>query len=152
MTAVTPGNAELLALADHHATGCSKFANGECMTMRCLKRGGLRPGKPVTIPDSQNATCEAYETAVILRRLAAKPAEDGPYLVWSNQHRAWWRPYSAGYTTHVHAAGRYSREEAMSISSTSRDGWRRPEDVPEELAIAERDLPAFASTTEEPKR
>lgn len=114
-----------------------------------------------TIDRNAEVAAPIDEAACLLRnkrtiaaalRLAAKPAEDGPYLVWSNQHRAWWHPNSAGYTTHVHAAGRYSREEAMSISSTSRDGWRHPEDVPEELAIAERDLPAFASTTGESKQ
>lgn len=89
----------------------------------------------------------------LLRRLAAKPAEDdGPYLVWSNQHRAWWRPNSAGYTDDVKRAGRYSRAEAMSISFHGRDGWDSPKGVPDELAIAERDVPVFmVSTTGESK-
>lgn len=91
----------------------------------------------------------------IFDRLAAKPADEGLYLVWSNQHRAWWRPNSAGYTDDVKRAGRYSRAEAMSISFHGRDGWDSPKGVPDELAIAERDVPVFTaspSTTGEPKR
>lgn len=31
------------------------------------------------------------------------------YLVWSNEHAAWWGPDHAGYYTRIEAAGRYSR-------------------------------------------
>lgn len=83
-------------------------------------------------------------------RIAAKP--DEPYLVWSNQHRAWWRANSAGYTNDVTQAGRYERAEAISISFQGRDGWHSQKGVPDELAIAERDVPTFAlSTTGHPK-
>lgn len=37
----------------------------------------------------------------------------GNYLIWSNEHRAWWRPDARGYTVHVDRAGRYSRDEAL---------------------------------------
>ena len=64
---------------------------------------------------------------------------DGKYLVWSNEHRCWWRPNSAGYTLHVKSAGRYSREEALSIARGSRRGWVEGR-APDEMAIAERDV------------
>lgn len=64
------------------------------------------------------------------------------YLVWSNEHGAWWRPNRAGYTRDVCAAGRYSRQEAIDISGTSRNGWYDPKQLPDELAINMNDLPA----------
>lgn len=39
------------------------------------------------------------------------------YLVWSNEHKAWWRAGHAGYTYHLSQAGRYTRAEALSICS-----------------------------------
>lgn len=72
---------------------------------------------------------------------------DEQYLVWSNEHRAWWRPKSAGYTYDVRAAGRYTSAEAIDISGTARNGWTNPARVPDELAINIQDLPPdiFAS-------
>jgi hypothetical protein len=66
---------------------------------------------------------------------------DEQYLVWSNEHRAWWRPNRAGYTRDVRAAGRYSRQHAVEISGTSRNGWTDPSRLPDELAINIQDLP-----------
>jgi hypothetical protein len=37
------------------------------------------------------------------------------YLIWSNEHLAWWKPAELGYTTITHNAGRYSKEEADAI-------------------------------------
>lgn len=37
------------------------------------------------------------------------------YLVWSNEHRSWWRPHSCGYTGVISAAGRYTYDEAKRI-------------------------------------
>lgn len=64
---------------------------------------------------------------------------DEKYLVWSNEHRCWWRPNSAGYTLHVKSAGRYSRDEALAIARGSRRGWVEGR-APDEMAIAERDV------------
>lgn len=49
----------------------------------------------------------------------------GAYLIWSNEHRAWWRPNSAGYTIHAEAAGRYPHDKALAICANARDGWQR---------------------------
>lgn len=132
-TTATPGREELVHSVSHLLAGHS-FA---------LITGGHHEEMASKIVDR------------IAERLAAKPADEGLYLVWSNQHRAWWRPKSAGYTDDVKRAGRYSRAEAISISFRGRDGWGSPKDIPDELAIAERDVPAFTvsvSTTGEPKR
>lgn len=64
------------------------------------------------------------------------------YLVWSNEHRAWWRPNSAGYTRDVRRAGRYTRQEAIDISGTARNGWTDPAKLPDEIAVNMNDLPA----------
>lgn len=37
------------------------------------------------------------------------------YLIWSNEHRMWWRPDGRGYTDSLDEAGRYVRETAERI-------------------------------------
>lgn len=55
------------------------------------------------------------------------------YLVWSNEHRAWWRPSAAGYTVHMEAAGRYTRDDAIG-HSLARDDGKVPPEIPVRLA------------------
>lgn len=40
---------------------------------------------------------------------------DEAYLIWSNEHRGWWRPNSMGYTTGLRNAGHYTRDNALRI-------------------------------------
>lgn len=63
---------------------------------------------------------------------------EGKYLVWSNEHRAWWGPDHRGYTRVIERAGRYDRDEAFSIASKRGGGWER-EANPDEIAIPEAD-------------
>lgn len=44
------------------------------------------------------------------------------YLVWSNEHRAWWGPAGRGYVRRVSEAGRYSWPEALAICSRAIPG------------------------------
>lgn len=37
------------------------------------------------------------------------------YLIWSTEHRGWWKPNRHGYTTRTDLAGRFSSEEARNI-------------------------------------
>jgi hypothetical protein len=37
------------------------------------------------------------------------------WLIWSDEHGAWWAPDKAGYTRELELAGRYSLEEATEI-------------------------------------
>jgi hypothetical protein len=37
------------------------------------------------------------------------------YLIWSNEHRMFWRAKRAGYTMLMHQAGRYTKTEATRI-------------------------------------
>jgi len=55
------------------------------------------------------------------------------YLVWSNEHAAWWAPGGRGYTTLTHMAGRYSKEQADEIC---RQANFRPGDINEVAVIA----------------
>lgn len=62
------------------------------------------------------------------------------YVVWSNEHSAWWGPKRSGYYTHLVAAGRYTRDEAIRICQGARGGRRynaNPSEVPILLADAE---------------
>lgn len=37
------------------------------------------------------------------------------YLIWSNEHRGWWKPGGWGYTTLTQRAGFYGEAEATAI-------------------------------------
>ena len=61
------------------------------------------------------------------------------YVVWSNEHSAWWGANRAGYYTHLSSAGRYTRDEAIGICRGARGGRefnRNPSEVPILLADA----------------
>lgn len=53
------------------------------------------------------------------------------YLIWSNEHRRWWRGGGAGYTSRVDDAGLFSRSEAIEISTRALLGRRGVEPLPE---------------------
>lgn len=55
------------------------------------------------------------------------------WLIWSNEHGAWWAPNSRGYTTLLEAAGRYTKEQADVICGKL--GEPRFEGVPDEVAV-----------------
>lgn len=40
---------------------------------------------------------------------------DDAWLVWSHEHRQWWRPGRWGYTPRLSEAGRYSHADALAI-------------------------------------
>lgn len=83
------------------------------------------------------------ETPVLVLRAtppAPTPSEDDTYLVWSNEHAAWWGPNRCGYNTHLSHAGRYTRAEAIKICDGARGGRefnRNPSEVPILLKDAE---------------
>lgn len=67
-------------------------------------------------------------------------SESSEYVVWSNEHSAWWGPDHRGYYSHLSAAGRYSRDEALRICVSARGGRRfneNPSEVPILLADAD---------------
>jgi hypothetical protein len=42
---------------------------------------------------------------------------DQNWLIWSNEHGAWWRPQASGYTRNIGEAGRYTKEFADDVCS-----------------------------------
>lgn len=44
------------------------------------------------------------------------------YLIWSNEHRAWWRPTGRGYTEELAEAGAHTADEAAYIALTAAHG------------------------------
>lgn len=54
------------------------------------------------------------------------------YLIWSNEHHAWWKPGCRGYTTLTHLAGRYTELEARRIV---RDANRTPNCTNDEVMV-----------------
>lgn len=42
------------------------------------------------------------------------------WLIWSNEHSAWWAPNGRGYTNRTAEAGRYPFMEALGICKTYR--------------------------------
>ncbi len=61
------------------------------------------------------------------------------YIIWSNEHRAWWRPNSRGYTPNISDAGVYSREDAMDIVEGA-NKYQEAREAPNELAVPIADL------------
>jgi hypothetical protein len=55
------------------------------------------------------------------------------YLVWSNEHHAYWGP-SGGYTTNWLTAGRFTREEAA--ERCNRRTWEPRKPPPEVMILA----------------
>lgn len=50
------------------------------------------------------------------------------YFIWSIEHDGWWKPDKMGYTASWSNAGRYSKEEAFTISA--RANWSSLNEVP----------------------
>ena len=58
------------------------------------------------------------------------------YLVWSNEHDAWWKPNRRGYTHDVWGAGRYAETEAAEVCRKAAYGWRGGSLPPEVMVPA----------------
>ena len=46
-------------------------------------------------------------------------SDEREYVIWSFEHRTWWRPNKCGYTTRLDDAGRYTKDEAGDIATSS---------------------------------
>lgn len=69
------------------------------------------------------------------------------YLIWSNEHRAWWRPDRCGYTLHIEAAGRYGRIEGREICTGANIPFCH-NTLPNEIMVLESDAIETMQATE----
>jgi hypothetical protein len=72
-----------------------------------------------------------------------------PYLIWSNEHGAWWGPNTVGYVRRIEHAGRYSHEQALHICTNAMPGRRGDEplaEIPVRLADLDFMLQRHAGT------
>jgi hypothetical protein len=78
--------------------------------------------------------------ATLARELLAHPSEtqEREWLIWSNEHRAWWEPDRCGYTENVAEAGRYTLIEARAICTQR--SWVDARHMPPETMIHEKDV------------
>ena len=61
------------------------------------------------------------------------------FLIWSNQHKAWWKPNRVGYTKSVREAGRYPLITAIDICEGA--NWNLGYDQDEEMVPDETMVP-----------
>lgn len=61
---------------------------------------------------------------------------DKPYLIWSHEHRAWWRSSSHGYTRNRAAAGLYTLAQAEEIVASA-NAYLSDNDIPNECIVPE---------------
>lgn len=59
------------------------------------------------------------------------------FLIWSNEHGAWWGPDRCGYVRSLGKAGRYSESEALGICANAIPGTSRILGLLPELPVAE---------------
>lgn len=62
------------------------------------------------------------------------------YLIWSNEHRAWWGPARQGYKRRVGDAGRYTQAEALGICTEAMPGTSISLGMLPELPVREEDV------------
>ena len=62
------------------------------------------------------------------------------YLIWSNEHGAWWGHGRAGYVGRLMQAGRYSRAEALDICTNAIPGTSTVLGMLPELPVREEDV------------
>lgn len=118
-----------------------------------ISRGGL--GEPPTVRDYCTTPCmlldyawralatlyQGLEVPATMGEIANRPLT---YLIWSNVHGGWWRPWRMGYTSDIAEAGRFSRQDALGIVGRAApagqlgaacvmvaapESWRPPDDV-----------------------
>lgn len=66
------------------------------------------------------------------------------YVIWSNEHRMWWRANNHGYCTDIGQAGIYMHGDALDIVENATMHQDAHKEALNELAICIDDLPEHA--------
>ena len=96
---------------------CSRCGEGGVNMLASGHGVGHCEANPTLIAELRRANAEV-ETPMVARIQEdfRKAFPDGDeYLVWSNEHNAWWGPGEMGYVRRVADAGRYTRDHALRI-------------------------------------
>ena len=83
------------------------------------------------------------------------PSPEASWIIWSNEHRAFWNPDRRGYTRHIEQAGRYTKAEADAICSGAnyRSGSDLSRSIAPEICMpAPEALDAFRPASSPPAR
>jgi hypothetical protein len=67
------------------------------------------------LDDETDLKLNKMTMAMEMWREARRRAESEIFLVWSEEHGAWWRSGGAGYTHSMEQAGRYTKAQAEAI-------------------------------------
>lgn len=114
---------------------CSGWVPGNCTLAEWLQRQAKR-----------------HEERGEELRVARETAVRG-WLVWSNEHVAWWAPESMGYRARVDEAGRYTLAQAREICRSANVGCRG---APSEIMVPSPELVTIlvtsAQSSGEPRR
>lgn len=80
------------------------------------------------------ATCGYHRE--LRRGVPGSPVEPFDYVIWSNEHGAWWKPARCGYTKEIRRAGWYQRQTALAICGRALFGSRVgiPNEIPVRVA------------------
>jgi hypothetical protein len=55
------------------------------------------------------------EIAAIVAAYGNRTMNEIRYLIWSEEHQAWWRANATGYTRSIYQAGRFTQAQAHDI-------------------------------------
>jgi hypothetical protein len=69
----------------------------------------------------------------------AKEKHMSKYLIWSNEHQAWWGPNKFGYVSELGSAGLYDQDDALRVCADALRGWNGRGPMPE-LSVRSDDL------------
>jgi hypothetical protein len=89
--------------------------------LRAREGTNRRPADAAPALEAENAALRHDLDRAMANHVADINAPSGPsgeaseWLIWSNEHHAWWGPDRCGYPPQPHLAGRYTLTEARNI-------------------------------------